>query len=123
MDLDPCDVHGAFVEIDAEVANREHGLGALLPSACRVAQRDADARQKLAGTKGLREVIIGTRIERLDLVVFLTARADYDDRGRRPLSQTLRDLEAEMDAADMAPARRVEDWTTTGLVSKAEFAR
>jgi hypothetical protein len=36
---------------------------------------------------------------------------------------SLRDLDAEMDAADMAPARRVEDWTTTGLVSKSEFAR
>ena len=36
---------------------------------------------------------------------------------------SLRDLEAELDAEDMAPARRVEDWTTTGLVSKSEFAR
>jgi hypothetical protein len=36
---------------------------------------------------------------------------------------SLRDLEAEMDAADMAPARRVEHWTTTGLVSKSEFAQ
>jgi len=35
----------------------------------------------------------------------------------------LRDLDAEMDAADVAPARRVEDWTTTGLVVKSELVR
>jgi hypothetical protein len=36
---------------------------------------------------------------------------------------SLRDLDAEMDAADLAPARRVEDWTTTGLVAKSTTVR
>jgi hypothetical protein len=35
---------------------------------------------------------------------------------------SLRDLDAEMDAS-MAPARRVEDWTTTGLLIKSELVR
>jgi hypothetical protein len=36
---------------------------------------------------------------------------------------SLRDLNAEMEAAELAPARRVEDWTTTGLVAKSVSVR
>jgi hypothetical protein len=36
---------------------------------------------------------------------------------------SLRELGAEMDAAGVAPARRVEDWTTTGLLVKSELMR
>ncbi|MDQ1485761.1 MAG: hypothetical protein QOJ62_1454 [Actinomycetota bacterium] len=36
---------------------------------------------------------------------------------------SLRDLDSEMDALGLVPARREEDWTTTGLVTKSELVR
>lgn len=56
--------------------------------------RGTQPRQKLVHPKGLRDVVVGTGIQRFDLVGRIGARRQHDHRHREPATQTGQDLDA-----------------------------
>lgn len=65
----------AAVEIHLHVAERED----FLLAARLAAQHGADARQQLAGTEGLNDVVIGADFEQKNFIDLLADRAEHDD--------------------------------------------
>src|SRR4051794_29239207 len=58
-----------------------------------MANRDPHTGEKLTGAEGLRQVVVGAAIERIDLVLVSATRGEDDDRNHRPLAQATRDFE------------------------------
>ena len=80
-------------QVDLHVTETKHGVGRSLV-ARRTTQRDADARQELADAEGLGQVVVGARVERLDLFLLVAACGQDDDRPRIPLAQPCRHFHA-----------------------------
>jgi hypothetical protein len=58
-----------------------------------MAQGHSDTSQQLTGAEGFGQIIIGTGIQRPDLILFLVPGGDHDDRDFTPLPQALGHLE------------------------------
>src|SRR4029079_4091162 len=85
--LSPRSQHAPGCEVEEEIAQLQLGLAGALAEPRGVAQRHADASQELADAEGLREVVVGARVEGLDLVALLAPGGEDDDRHARPLAQ------------------------------------
>jgi hypothetical protein len=58
-----------------------------------VALRDAHASEQFVHAEWLGEVVVGSGVERLDLVVFAPARRDHDDRYSAKPAQLFREVD------------------------------
>src|SRR5580700_3748195 len=94
MDFVVAVVNESFAEIDSQVPYAENRAQRVLRGLRRMAERDANARHELRGTKRLREVVVCPGVERFDFLRLLAACGDDDDGRGVPLAQALRDLEA-----------------------------
>jgi hypothetical protein len=90
-------------EVDAQVADVDEGRGGRRRGGA--AERGADPGEQLADPEGLREVVVGARIEGLDLVRFPASGRDDDDGNRRPAA----DLAGEVDAVAVGEPEVEED--------------
>jgi hypothetical protein len=97
--------------IDDEAAHREHRV-LVSGAAGGVAQGDAHACEQLVGAEGLLDVVVGSRVQRGDLVALAAAGGEDDHRHRRPLAQPPDHLEPihvgqpEVDDHDVGLPRR-----------------
>ena len=89
--LDRCQMHSlavpgglAFFQVDDRGFKRQHAVTRAGPHG--VAQGGTYSRQQFARAERLGDVVIGARIERLDLGALLRARRQHDDRHRRPFA-------------------------------------
>ena len=99
-------------EIDLQLADRERRLGRAAGARGAVAQRHAEPRHQLAHAERLHQVVVGTGVERGDLVLLARARRQDEDRDLRPLAQAPDDLrtvevrQPEIEDHDVGLARR-----------------
>ena len=80
-------------EIDVYVAECAHALRAV-GRARASSQHRPHARQELAGSEGLRQVIIGAGVERLDLIVLVGPRGQHEDRHVAPSAHVADEIDA-----------------------------
>src|ERR1700730_313272 len=74
-------------EVDLDVAE---GIAVhLLRESLRASQYGLDASEQFADGKRLGDVVIGAELKPDDLIHFLTASGEHDDRNRRPLGLEL----------------------------------
>jgi hypothetical protein len=70
---------------------------------------------ELVEAEGLGEIVVGAGVEQLDLLAFLAARGEHEDRRRAPLAQRERDLatvhvrQAEIEQHDVGRVLRGEE--------------
>ena len=86
----------AGVKVDKQLAGVERALGyhAAGLRIRKAPERGADARQQFIDRKRLGQVVVGTGIERANLVRILAARRDHDNRHGRPRAHRLDHLDA-----------------------------
>ena len=86
----------AGIKVDMQLAGIERALGGNTARLRirKAPERRANAREQLLDRKRLGQVVVGTSIERADLVRVLAARRDHDDRHARPCAHRLHHLDA-----------------------------
>ena len=79
-------------QVDLESIGDEPGSDLRAPIFAPTEQR-ADACQEFIDAERLRLVVVGPQVQRLDLVAFVLADREHDDRGGRPRPEPAADLE------------------------------
>ena len=79
-------------QIDLEPIGDEPG-GHLSAAVLAATEQGSDACQELVDAERLRLVVVGPQVQRLDLVAFVLADREHDDRGGRPRPEPAADLE------------------------------